>query len=119
MYGLQRQYFMLLSFLKSKNCSTDKGSHYLKWFTMCGFLQLQEYVINVIYASWQPYILEAINQTHVSWVSYILLDVMEKRFRILKHSLQLKSCLKMYVAHPKPKQVLFYTYGGTSIFTHS
>jgi len=72
---------MLLSFLKSVN-STDKGSHYLKWFTMCGFLQLQEYAINLIGVSWQPYVLDAINPTHVSWVSYIFPDVMEKLFRI-------------------------------------
>jgi hypothetical protein len=72
---------MLLSFLKSIN-STDNGSHYLKWFTMCGILQLQEYAINLICVSAQPYVLDAINLTHVSWVLYIFLDVMEKRFRI-------------------------------------
>jgi len=49
---------------------------------MCGFLQLQEYAINLICVSWQPYVLDAINPTHVSWVSYIFLDVMEKLFRM-------------------------------------
>jgi len=63
MYGLEWQYFMLLSFLKSINCSTDRGSHYLKWFTMCRFLQLQEYAIILICVSWQLYVLDAINPT--------------------------------------------------------